>query len=498
MEDSLRACQDAGLKPAHILALQGPFSQEMNTAMLRSTDAKYLVTKEGGGPGGFDEKVRAARDAGAVLVVVGRPPQREGLDFSATVDRLCRRFGLTSRPQVALVGLGPGSRETLTNEAAAAIHQADCLIGARRMLDATAAPGQATYAAIAPQDIADFIKNNRQYRRFAVVLSGDVGFFSGAKGLLPLLSDCDVRCCPGLSSLVTLCARMGVGYEDVLPVSLHGRDRDIVPYVKAHRRVFALVGGSDGMTALCRRLTQAGLGEAKVTIGERLSYPDERLTSGKAKDLSDGEYQSLSVALVENPAAKAVVTHGLPDGAFLRGGDQKAVPMTKSEVRSVALSKLALTEDAVCWDVGAGTGSVAIEMALQAKLGRVYAIERRSDALELLAENARRLGAENLEVVSGTAPEVCRDLPAPTHVFLGGTAGNLREILTLLLEKNPHVRVVTTAIALESVAELTEAMKEFPFTETEAVSLTVARARAAGPYHLMTGQNPIYIFTLEG
>ena len=171
--------------------------------------------------------------------------------------------------------------------------------------------------------------------------------------------------------------------------------------------------------------------------------------------------------------------------------------MTKSEVRAVCLSKLRLTADAVCWDIGAGTGSVAIEMALLASRGRVYGIERSESALQLMRDNALRLSADNLTVVPGSAPEACRDLPAPTHAFIGGSGGGMREILRLLLEKNPHVRIVATTVTLETMSELTACLKEFPFTETEVVSLTVARDRKAGPYRLMTGQNPIYIFTMQ-
>ncbi|MGM9607680.1 MAG: precorrin-6A reductase [Oscillospiraceae bacterium] len=498
LEDSLRACQSAGLAPSHILAMQGPFSREMNVAMLRAVSARYLVTKEAGSAGGFDEKIAAAREAGAALVVIGRPPQREGVGFSETVELLCQRFGLAWRPQVSVVGIGPGSSGGMTEETRRAIRQADCLIGAKRMLEAVAAPGQSVYHAIASAEIAEYIMSHRQYRKFTVVMSGDTGFFSGTKKLLPLLKDCQTEVLPGLSSLSCLCARLGTSYEDVVPVSVHGRDRDIVPDVQRNRRVFALVGGEDGMAALCRRLVQAGLGDVRVSVGERLGYADEKITVGTASELSAGSYQTLSVALIEH-IKPFVVTHGLPDALFQRGSaaDGAVVPMTKSEVRAVCLSKLRLTEDAVCWDVGAGTGSVAIEMALQARNGQVYAIERKADAVALMEENRQKLFARNMTIVSGSAPETCRDLPAPTHVFIGGSGGSMREIIALALEKNPSVRIVATAISLESVAELTAYLKESSFTDVEAVSLTVARDRKAGEYHLMTGQNPITIFTFQ-
>jgi len=495
MDDSLRLCREVGLKPAHILAMQGPFSLELNTAMLRSVNAKYMVTKESGTAGGFEEKQAAAREAGVQLVVIGRPPQQDGLSFAETIALLCQRFALKPSAQVTVIGIGPGSTEAMTLEVRTAIAQADCIIGAKRMVEAVARPGQALYSAIAPEKIAAQIEAHPEHRYFVVAMSGDSGFYSGTKKLLPLLGKHEVKVLPGLSSLSYLCARLGTSYEDVIPVSVHGREHDILPDVRAHARVFALVGGENGMGLLCQQLTAGGLGHVRVSVGERLSYPDERVSVGTASELAERQFESLSVALIENPAPDAVVTHGLPDEVFVRA---EKIPMTKSEVRAVCLSKLRLTERAVCWDVGAGTGSVAIEMALQARKGRVYAIERTPAAVELMRENCANLSVENLEIISGTAPEACKVLPGPSHAFIGGSAGNMQEIIALLLEKNPAVRIVATAITLESIAELTACMKRFAFRETEVVSMSVARDKKAGPYHLMTGQNPIYIFTMQG
>lgn len=330
------------------------------------------------------------------------------------------------------------------------------------------------------------------------MLSGDTGFFSGARRLLPLLEDCNVEVLPGVSSMQVLCARVGTSYEDVIPVSLHGRDASIVPDVVQNRRVFALVGGSDGMTKLCRELTEAGLGAVQVVVGERLGYPEEQIICGTAEALAERKFHPLSVALIENRRAKPF-TPGLPDECFQRGSSAsgKVVPMTKREVRAAAMSQLALTREAVCWDVGAGTGSVSIEMALQARRGKVYAVEKNETALDLLRENRAHFHIKNLEIISGTAPEACWNLPAPTHVFIGGSSGNLREIVELALEKNPEVRIVVSAIALESIAEMNKIVKDYSFAEFEAACLSVSRSRKAGPYHLMTAQNPVYLFTLQ-
>ena len=151
---------------------------------------------------------------------------------------------------------------------------------------------------------------------FYVLMSGDTGFFSGTKKLLPLLPNCHVRVLPGLSSMSYLCARLGKRYEEAVPVSLHGREHDIAADVRAQETVFALVGGEGGMAKLCARLVDAGLGAVRVSVGERLSYPDEKITCGTAAELASREFDKLSVALIENPAPDAVVTHGLPDEVF--------------------------------------------------------------------------------------------------------------------------------------------------------------------------------------
>lgn len=523
MESSLMSCRDSGLMPSHIFAIQGPFSLEMNLAMLKSVKAQILVTKDSGPTGGFPEKAEAARLAGARLLVIGRPPQVEGMSFDEMAQFLSEELGFSLQREnaiagigpgdreyraasaekaireVTIVGIGPGNRENRTAAAEKVIVQAECLIGAKRMLEAAALPGQKRVEAIAPEAIRKALEENAACRRFAVVMSGDVGFFSGTKKLLPLLEGYQVHLIPGLSSLVALCARLGTGYEDVTCLSLHGRQGDIVEALRRNDRVFVLVGGKDGVKNLCIQLVQGNLGMARVSVGERLGYDDEKITTGTAEELAEGSFDSLSAVLVEYDMG-AVVTHGLSDDLFLRGthGDGSPVPMTKREIRAAALSLLELSRKSICWDIGAGTGSVSVEMALQADRGQVWAVERKDDALPLLEENRKRFHVSNLQIVPGAAPQALQDLPAPTHVFIGGSSGNLREILETVFWKNPRARVVASAIALETVAELTACQTELPLTETQVLCLSAARGRKAGAYHLMTGQNPVYLFLFQG
>lgn len=181
------------------------------------------------------------------------------------------------------------------------------------------------------------------------------------------------------------------------------------------------------------------------------------------------------------------------DEWFIRG----KVPMTKSEVRAVSISKLELTKDAVLYDIGAGTGSVGIEAALSIPDGQVYAVEQKQEAIELILQNREKFRAENLTVIEGTAPDAMEELPMPTHAFIGGSSGQMEPIVDLLLWKNPDVRLVFTAIALETAGEILNILKQRKL-EHEVVSVHVSKAVQAGNYHMMMGQNPIYVISAGG
>lgn len=492
MQASLQSCADGGIALDHIIAMQGPFDEEINLAMLRMTKARYMVTKDTGGPGGYGAKISAAKKAGVQAVVIGRPVQREGMSLDSVVHMLEQRFSLLPvRKKVSLVGIGMGSTETRTLGMERTVREADCLIGARRMLESVDAGNKKTYAAVLAKDIADYIRESMD-ERFVVLLSGDTGFYSGAKGLLALLTDMEVEVLPGIGSFQYFCSRLQRPWENVRPVSLHGRDCDFVGEVRRNPAVFALVGGGNGINLALKRLMDAGMGSLKVHVGEKLGYPEERIAHGTAEQLFEEKWDPLSVLLVENDGAdNYVITHGLPDEAF----DRDETPMTKSEVRAISLSKLGLTQNAVVYDVGSGSGSVSVECALQASCGRVYAIEMKEKAIALTERNARKFGLGNLEVVAGRAPEAFETLEMPTHAFIGGSTGSMRGIIDSLLAKNPKIRIVVNTVTLETLAELTEISKEFDFCDIAEVSVT--KPRTLGRYRLMTAQNPVFIFTLQ-
>ena len=391
--------------------------------------------------------------------------------------------------QVTLASLGGGRPETMTAECAAALKDAQCILGARRLLEHL--PQGCTgrrIAAVKPQELLDAIL--AQGGRCAVVYSGDAGFYSGARGLLPLLAERDIptRVLPGVSSVQLLSARLGLPWQDWELVSAHGVDCDVVAAVSKGRPAFFLTGGALGPGEICHSLTQAGLGGLSVTVGADLSARSEKIVFGTAAELADRPFPSLSVLLAEAAPRPQARCPGLPDGSFLRGD----VPMTKQEVRAAALAKLGVRPADTLWDVGAGTGSVSVELALAAPQGRVYAVECEAAACALIRENKERFSAWNLQLVEGRAPQALRDLPIPDAVFIGGTKGSMEEIVELALAKNRSARVCISAIAVETLSAAVTALTGRGL-EVQVTQIAVSRTRAAGGLHLLMANNPTFL-----
>lgn len=489
----LETCRTLGIEGKHLIGMQGPFSTELNAAMLRQFQCSYLVTKDSGDAGGFQEKIDAALSCGAVPVIIGRPVKEEGMTLFSCKKRLAEFFGFQVKPHITLLGIGMGSRDTLTIQGEKALKGADLLIGASRMVEAVRMPHHQVFCEYKSEKILSYIKDHPEYEQVVIALSGDVGFYSGARKLLNMLGkDTEVIC--GISSVVYFMAKAGLSWDDAVLKSVHGKKENLIPLIKQNQKVFAILGTRDGVAQLSRELCAYGMEDVVLYVGENLSYENEKVFSKTAGELTAYEGDALSVVCAWNEkAVPAFATHGIWDREFLRG----KAPMTKEEVRAVSLMKLALTEDSLCYDVGAGTGSVSVEMALRAKSGLVYAIEKKEEAAELIEENKKKFGAANLEIIRGTAPEAMRALPAPSHAFIGGSSGNLEEIIDLLLEKNSQVRMVINCITLETLSEALQVVKKYRFQDTDMVQLSVSRSKEVGRYHMMMGENPIYILTFQ-
>ena len=484
-----------GFEGKHLIAMQGPFSEGMNEQLLVHVKARYLVTKDSGKIGGFQEKMEAARKAGAVPVVIGRPQER-GIPLKEVFLMLAEKYGFRDPRKITLIGVGPGTGKCLTAEAREAIESADVLIGAERMLKVAEDVGGERHEEYRAEKIHEFIQMNSRYRRVAILLSGDTGFYSGAASLKEELKEYDVTVLPGISSVSCMAARIGGGLEGVRLLSIHGRSCNYLDYLREYGRIFLLVSSGKEIRSVLTRLCKYGWKQARVYVGSRLSYPKERIVQGLAERLAkaETEWDGLSVIYIELPRHRRPEPSDAKDEEFIRG----KVPMTKSEVRSVILSRMAPAKDAVIYDVGAGTGSVSIQLAKKAIDGTVYAVEKNPEGLSLIHKNKVHFHVSNIRPVHGEAPEALRDLPAPDLAFVGGSGGSLRPILETIWEKNPAARVVVSAITINTVAECMACMQAFSDHPAQILQVQVSKGKKAGHYQMMEGQNPVYIVTFEG
>lgn len=395
---------------------------------------------------------------------------------------------------VTLIGMGSGQPENLTLQGLAALRQADLILGARRLL--AVLPAGCTEnraAAYRPDEVAELLQTSGA-ENAVLVYSGDTGFYSGASSMMEKLEALGVRArvLPGLSSIQLLAAALGRPWQGWNLVSAHGRTCDPVAECMQGRPTFFLTGGSEDPATLCAQLAAEGFGDVQGVVGQCLGTPEEKLFRGSVKELAAGRFNSLSVLLVEAAEVLPRRAPGLPDEAFERGD----VPMTKQEVRAAVLAKLAVRPEDILWDVGAGTGSVSVELALAAPRGRVYAVECRSEGCALIKANREKFRTRNLVLVEGLAPAALSDLPAPDAVFIGGSKGSLAAIVDAALDKNPDARICVSAIALETLSAAVAALTAKGRT-VQVSQIAVSRAKAVGGLHLMMAQNPIYLITGE-
>lgn len=395
---------------------------------------------------------------------------------------------------VTLIGMGSGRPENLTLQGLAALRQADLILGARRLL--AVLPAGCTEnraAAYRPDEVAELLQTSGA-ENAVLVYSGDTGFYSGASSMMEKLEALGVRArvLPGLSSIQLLAAALGRPWQGWNLVSAHGRTCDPVAECMQGRPTFFLTGGSEDPATLCAQLEAEGFGDVQGVVGQCLGTPEEKLFRGSVKELAAGRFNSLSVLLVEAAEVLPRRAPGLPDEAFERGD----VPMTKQEVRAAVLAKLAVRPEDILWDVGAGTGSVSVELALAAPRGRVYAVECRPEGCALIKANREKFRTRNLVLVEGLAPDALSDLPAPDAVFIGGSKGSLAAIVDAALDKNPDARICVSAIALESLSAAVAALTAKGRT-VQVSQIAVSRAKAVGGLHLMMAQNPIYLITGE-
>ena len=541
--ESINACKDIGLEGSHIIAMQGPFSERLNIALMEEYNCKYMVSKQTGNNGGFDEKIEACKQAGVYPIIVALPQNDKGISEEEAIEHIAKRHNIENykdiltmcsdndqdngrddkagRPyKLSIVGIGPGSMEYVNAKARKLISDADIIVaGSDRMLELSdeirkeekKCKEYTSFKSYKTIDIINFIKEkfeNSQDSSAVVLMSGDTGFYSGTQSLYKhieamaknsenILHKVDMQIVPSISSISYLASRYNISWHDMKIVSLHGRTGHLAHELKTNKKVFVISSGGMETSDIISELIDKGFEDCDIYIGENMSYPEEVLSHGKVADFKEHKFLELcSMIIINQNTSPMHMTLGIEDDEFIRD----KVPMTKSEIRALSVAKLGLSNEDICYDVGAGTGSVSIEMAMNVPKGKVYAIEKKTIAADLIYKNIEKFGLDNVEVIKGEASVSMEEIEAPDAVFIGGTTGKLRDILKIVFEKNPKVRVVVTAVSLESVAEINEACKYYETLgcKTDIVLVSVSNTKRVMNYTMFDAKNPVLIASIKG
>ncbi|MFA9465095.1 MAG: precorrin-6A reductase [Velocimicrobium sp.] len=502
--DSIKICQENKIAGKQIIAMQGPFSQAMNEVIMEEYGIKIMVTKESGHVGGQLEKVMAAKKCGVHICMIGRPKE-QGYSFDEICNILQKNMGgeitlseKSGQQNIYLVGTGMGAVGTWTGEVISIVKSADVVFGAERIL-ASVKQEIVKVPFYLAKDIIPYLKEHSNYQNAVVLFSGDTGFYSGMEKLNEAIEK-EVRAnhwkvkvliLPGISSISYLAAKLHINWQDAKIISMHGKNANVIGAIKKNRKTFLLVSGIVDIQSICEKLIQKDMEQVQIFLGFSLSYRDEKIYTFYPANIPETLSQGLYTCYFYNPMATEVLTYGLADYLFIRD----RVPLTKSEIRAVAISKLQLTKNAVVYDIGSGTGSVTIECAELSDKIHVYAIEKKPEAMELTKKNCDKFDLNNVTYVEGDAPNVLLNLPSPTHVFIGGSSGKLKEIVEILKEKTHSTRVVINTVTVETLCEISNLISSMEVQDLSITQMQVSHGKAIGAYHMMQAENPVTIFS---
>jgi precorrin-6Y C5,15-methyltransferase (decarboxylating) len=379
---------------------------------------------------------------------------------------------------LSIVGIGEDGVEGLSPIARDLITRADIVFGGERHLKLAASliNGEAKrWPTPFSGAVAEVLANRG--RQVCVLASGDPFFYGVGSVLAPHVAPEETLVVPGPSAFSLAAARLGWALPDIALVSLHGRALDrIRPQLHPGARILALTSDRDGPAALARLLADTGFGHSRLTVLEALGGPNERVrtTTAARFDLGDvAELNTVAIEVAAAPDARVLAyTPGLADHLFEHDGQ-----ITKREIRAITLSSLAPCRGQLLWDIGAGSGSVAIEWMLAHPSMRAIAIEARAERADRIRRNAAAFGVPELEVIEGRAPEALAGLAAPEAIFVGGGATCDGVLDAAISGLKSGGRLVVNAVTLETEALLIRRRDDHGGTLT---LLSVERAESIG------------------
>jgi precorrin-6Y C5,15-methyltransferase (decarboxylating) len=372
-------------------------------------------------------------------------------------------------PKIHIIGIGSDGLAGLTARAHELVASADLLLGADNALDLVS-EGHGERVRVGPdlQEVVRLLEANLGRRRIVIVAIGDPLFYGVARYLCDRLGKEYFEVLPHVSSMQLAFARVKESWEEAYLTNLAGHGLDeVVDRIRTAETVGLFPGPDEGPAEIARRLLARGLDYFRAYVCENLGAPDERVTQGELADIQEMEFAPLNVMILkrkpgrpDQPRTPGLLRRfGNPDDVFAQSRPKSGL-ITQAEVRAVALAQLNIQPGSVVWDIGAGSGSVAIESAQLSAPGTVYAIEQDAADYHLILANAQTFSVRNLKAVHGTAPAVFAGLPAPDAVFIGGTGHEIARLLQAAYTAlRPGGSLVVNVATLEMLSATYAALK---------------------------------------
>lgn len=396
---------------------------------------------------------------------------------------------------VNIVGCSMGDINGITISAKNVLSESELIIGSSRILDTLSFVKGKKIDSKSANEMIEIIKKESS-ENISIAVSGDTGFFSMAKVINDKIIennlDVQVDFICGISSLSYFLNALKISYTNCQTISLHGRKISVLNTVLHNQKTFGITSSGEDMQYVFDCLIKGGFGDTPIFVGENLSYNDEMITKGTPNSLKDIEFGSLCVFLVLNKNSKGYIS--ISDDDFVRGKS----PMTKSDIRALSIIKLGINKNSVVYDIGAGTGSVCCEIAVNYPMSKVFAYEKNSDAIDILKENIQKFDCKNIALFEGTAPDVFLYEEPADFAFIGGSGGNLKDMLNVLRTKNPQVKICITAISLQTLEQILEYIKENNIQNYEISQHSSAFTKKIAKYDMLMANNPVFIVVLGG
>lgn len=390
---------------------------------------------------------------------------------------------------LSIVGIGEDGADGLSPAARLLIGAAEIVFGGRRHL-ALAAPliRGAARPWPSPFDGAAAEVLAHRGRPVCVLASGDPFHYGVGAVLAKKIDVREMTVLPAPSAFSLAAARLGWPLQATVLLSLHGRALDLArPHLQPGVRIIALTSDGDGPAALAKLLTETGFGASRLTVLEALGGSREKVRVVKAADYGFGAVDALNTVAIEveaTPGARVLArTAGLADDLFEHDGQ-----ITKREIRAITLSSLAPRRGEFLWDIGAGSGSVAVEWMLADPAMRAIAIERRAERAARIARNAAAFGVPGLEIVEDAAPEALAALSAPDAVFVGGGASDAGVLDAATRALRSAGRLVVNAVTLETETLL---LARHAALGGELIRIAISRAEPLGRMSAMRPALPV-------